>query len=243
VPEHGNARGMGSAGAKEIVGPDETVPRAAAGSGPDPRGPYGVILRRMWERPDWRALSFHARALFVYLRTCPAGGLLGVFRFHPDDAADDLGIPAAAVGPALDELDRDGWIERSGRWLFVIDSFSSTPGMSLRNPKHEVAVRRALSLVPKGLAASWERVYVPNGYGNANPIANPIPNPDQNADGMADGMADHGDVDGRTLKDVNTGGKPATEHDRPMIEIPMMVRQPHRARRDVIEIPLTRTKS
>jgi hypothetical protein len=216
VTRNGNARDLPAAGAKEIVGPDQTVPRAAAGSGPDPRGPYGVILRRTWERADWRALSFHARALFLYLRTCPVGGLLGIFRFHPDDAVDDFGFPADAVAPALDELAREGWIRREGRWIWVIDSFATTPGVKLTNRNHRAAVQKALALVPKGLAHAWTRT---EGFDPiADDIRDLIPDPigDPIANGNADRIADHGDGDGdgRPLSDLNAGETTATARQR-----------------------------
>lgn len=122
-------------------------------------GPYGVIHRRLWGRPDFRALTFEARALFCYLRTCPAGGLVGIFRFHTDDAVEDLGMPAKKVGTALDELERCSFIRTNGRWLWVIDALETTPGVTLKNGKHCTAVMKALREVPAALAEVFADVY------------------------------------------------------------------------------------
>ena len=184
-----------------VAGPSSRAPR-------DLRGPYGVIYRRLWERPDFVALSFEAHALFVYLRTCPAGELLGIFRFHADDAVDHLRIPRERVEPTLRELENNAFIQRHGRWVWVVDSFESTPQMSVANPNHHPAIRKALDRVPPVLADRWCRLY---GFDLiSDPIPGAIPDPirDGRADGLREGMPDHVDRhrDGETDTDTDDNG-------------------------------------
>jgi hypothetical protein len=185
----------------------------------------------MWERSDWRAMSYHARSLFCYLRTCPVGGQLGIFRFHTDDATDDLGIPSEAVAPALTELEEHGWIVREGRWVWVVDSFATTPGMSLKNQNHRTAVRKALLQVPNGLATAWARAYGLDGYPipTRDPIVDPIPN------GITDAHTNHGDGDGHEDADADTDGNKHTHNGYAVDAALTVKRQPVLARtNDVI---------
>jgi hypothetical protein len=123
----------------------------------DGRGPYGAIYRKSWERQDFRMLSYDARALLCYLRTCPAGSLIGIFRFHPDFAHADLGIPADRIEPALRELEESGFIQRHELWLWIVDAVAATPNVSLQNEKHRIAVVKALQQVDDVLAQKFRR--------------------------------------------------------------------------------------
>jgi hypothetical protein len=165
------------------------------GIDPDPRGHYGVIYRRTWTRPDFKALSFNARAVYVYLRTAPTGSLLGILRVHPADIEDDLGLAADLAARALDELERTGWIQREERWLLINDAFATTPGIVLRNPNHHATIRRALAQVPNTLATEWKRL---NRFEPRDPISDQIGDPigEPIPDGNGEPMGDHGYVNG-----------------------------------------------
>jgi hypothetical protein len=181
----------------------------------DRRGPYGVIYRRLWSRADFRGLSFEARALYCDLRTCPAGGLVGIFRFHPDDAHEDLGMGQDAIGRALDELEQGGeWIRRDGRWLWIVNAFATTPNVTLSNEKHAVAVEKALVQVSSRLADEFRCVYYsPDRLSDSYPDS---PS-DSHARAHPDGYLNHvdvngdGDADGRIHKEE---GKESDAVDR-----------------------------
>lgn len=148
-----------------------------------------MIYRRLWGRPDFRSLTFEAKALYCYLRTCPAGGLVGIFRFHPDDAHEDLGMPHAATERALEELEAGGWIRRERRELWIIDAVATTPGISLANPKHRVAIEKALVQVSPVLAEAFRALY------GCLPDTQAQTHPDSQPDAYAEGYPNHVDVD------------------------------------------------
>ena len=154
------------------------------------RAPFGTISRPLWIRPDFKALTDPpwTRALYVYLKTCPPGDTCaGVFPFHAADAHEDLGVPMAEVEPALCALEDGGFIRRDGRYVWIIDYVTTNPGISLANPKHLIAIKRALSGAPPGLAAEFYRLHklppdtlsdtLPDTQANAyaNPVSVSVP--------------------------------------------------------------------
>jgi hypothetical protein len=121
--------------------------------------PYGVIHRGLWERPDFAAMPFGARALFPYLRTCPQGGLIGVFRLHDADVVEHLGMPAKQVPAALRDLEEHAFIVRLGKWVWIPDALTTAPGMSPANRNHRRAVEKALQQVPPPLIARFRALH------------------------------------------------------------------------------------
>jgi hypothetical protein len=107
-------------------------------------------------------MSFNARALFVYLRTCPESGLTGIFRLHLEDVVDELGLAAEDIEPALKELDENAFIVRDvalPRWLWLPGAFSDAPGIFAANPNHRRAAEKWLLRVPPGLAQLFRKTY------------------------------------------------------------------------------------
>lgn len=164
--------------------PGSAASASDAASDPDPRGPYGVVYRRLWHRSDFRALTFEAKAVYLYAKTCAAGGLVGIFTLRPEDVRDDLGLGPKLAERALRELEAAGFIRRHRAWVWIVDALATTPGISTSNRNHVIAAQKALAHVPDNLADACRNLYGLNG-GGAIPIEDPI------ADPMPDGMPDH----------------------------------------------------
>jgi hypothetical protein len=140
----------------------------------DGRGPYGVLHRRLWHRADFRALSFEAKAVYCYARTCPAGGLVGIFPLRPEDIRDELGLGVRRAGRALAELEAAGFIRRLRHWVWLLSAFADTPGMRSENPKHRTAALRAVANVPDELAFAFRNLYGFNTDAQTETGTNPI---------------------------------------------------------------------
>jgi hypothetical protein len=125
----------------------------------DVRGPYGVLHRRLWHRADFRALSFEAKAVYCYARTCPAGGLVGIFPLRPEDIRDELGLGARRAKRALAELEAAGFIQRVRNWVWLVSAFEDTPGIRRENAKHRTAALKAVAHVPDELAFAFRNLY------------------------------------------------------------------------------------
>lgn len=157
---------------------------STADTAPDVRGSYGVIYRRLWHRSDFRALSFEAKSVYMYAKTCPAGGLVGIFPLRPEDVRDDLGLGLRLAERALRELEAAGFIRRERAWVWIVDALATTPGISTSNQNHTIAAQKALAHVPDNLAEECRNLYRLNDPGPI-PIGHPI------ADPIRDGMSDH----------------------------------------------------
>jgi hypothetical protein len=160
----------GDAGARDGIEADGKVAQP-----PDDRGPYGVIYRRLFHRPDFRALSFEAKVVYMYARCCPAGGLVGILPLRPEDVHDDIGMGVRKAERGLRELEAAGFLQRERNWIWIVDSLASTPGIRTSNPKHRTAIHKALAHVPENLAFKCRNLY---GLNDPTPIPNAIPNAD-----------------------------------------------------------------
>jgi len=146
------------------------------------RPPFGMIDRTIWDDPRFLSLSYSARGLLIYLKTCPAGaGMTGIFTVRPQEVREHLGLSKKATDKALRDLEAAAWIKTEGRFVWVIDQMRSAPSISMKNPKHRVAAERALSLVPHlKLAREFRDHYGLNdgdGMGIPYPIGNPMAYP------------------------------------------------------------------
>jgi hypothetical protein len=174
-----NARGQATAGAKDDEA-NETLSRGTTAPGPDDlaegvrlKRPFGAIPRDLWQRSDFKGMSFEARALYCYLRTCPEGGLTGIFRLYPEDVEGELGLAVKALSFALDELDGEGFIIRDvalPRWVWIPGAFADAPGIFAANPNHRRAAEKWLLRVPP----SWAKAFRETHF---KPFLDPIPEP------------------------------------------------------------------
>jgi len=142
------------------------------------RAPFGMIDRTTWDDPRFLSLSYSARVLLIYLKTCPAGaGITGIFTLRHQEVREHLGLSKKKTDEALRNLEDATWIRTEGRFVWVIDQMGSAPSISMKNPKHRVAAERALSLVPHlNLAREFRNYYGLNdgdGMGIPYPIGYP----------------------------------------------------------------------
>lgn len=52
---------------------------------------YVRVNRRLWNEPDFRGLSDHAKILWTYITTSPHGNMIGLFVLRPGYTKEDLG--------------------------------------------------------------------------------------------------------------------------------------------------------
>jgi len=160
--------------------------------------PYGTIPRMLWERSDFAALSFEAKALYTYLRTAPQGRALGAFKLHLADVFEHLGLPEQPAARALAELQENGFVQSFPRsWIWVIDTLTSNTPMTPTNRNHRDAVAKGILEVPNDVAHAIRCAY-PEWFGD--PIAHAIPH------GLRDGTAKPPTDPMRDQEDVNGAG-------------------------------------
>ena len=82
---------------------------------------YGKVYTAFWQDPSIRAMPEDARALALYLLTCPHANSIGLFRAPDAYVADDMQWPIERVSKGFRDLSESGFIVRENGtgWLAI----------------------------------------------------------------------------------------------------------------------------
>ena len=132
------------------------------------KGIYRAFYVSLWDALDFLALPSPARMVLVYLRTSPLSNLPCIYRFYGEAIETHTGLEAALITRALELLSAGGWIEIESGIVWVRNALKYDPSISLKNPKHVEAIRKAISSLPKlqivanFCAYLWDTLTVPD---------------------------------------------------------------------------------
>lgn len=115
------------------------------------RGEYRAIRRVLLDGPDFQKLSERARWIFVALKLNL--GPSGIDVFYPDALAAQLtaqtGASTRAIGDAMGELERAGWIAREANVLWLIGHLDNDPHVKASDSKHRKSIVRHVGGLPR----------------------------------------------------------------------------------------------
>jgi hypothetical protein len=113
---------------------------------------YGKVFSRIWESPDFRALSEDGRTLALYLLTCQHGTIAGLFRVPDGYASEDLQWGSERVSEGFRNLAENGFATRCEvtKWVWITKYLQHNPP---ENPNQGKAIRRVVEMVPA--ACCW----------------------------------------------------------------------------------------
>lgn len=116
---------------------------------------YGKVHTSFWSSATTRSLSEDARALALYLLTCPHGTIAGVFRLPDGYACEDLQWGAERVQKGFAELLSKGFANRceTTKWVWVTKHLEWNPP---ENPNQRKAVAKIATQVPAECAWNLE---------------------------------------------------------------------------------------
>lgn len=108
---------------------------------------YGKVHTSFWSSSDMRSLSEDARALALYLLTCPHGTIAGVFRLPDGYACEDLQWGSERVSEGFSELLAKGFANRceTTKWVWIFKHFEWN---SPENPNQKKAAAKVAMSVP-----------------------------------------------------------------------------------------------
>src|SRR5437867_6908891 len=94
----------------------QKTPRPSRG-----QGRYRKLYPRIWSNPAFRQLSEGERLVALYVLTGLQSNRIGLFRFSPGAAAEDLGVSTTSLRRRLNSvLDAFGWqFDESTRVLWI----------------------------------------------------------------------------------------------------------------------------
>jgi hypothetical protein len=115
------------------------------------RGQYRGIRRVLLDGPDFQMLGPAARWVFVAMKINL--GPCGIEVEYPDALvarlASQTGHDIPTIIAALDELERDGWIQREANVVWVVGQLEHDPALKASNPKHVASVRDHIKGLPR----------------------------------------------------------------------------------------------
>jgi hypothetical protein len=113
---------------------------------------YGKVFSRIWESPNFRALSEDGRTLALYLLTCQHGTIAGLFRVPDGYASEDLQWSSERVAEGFGNLEANGFATRCDvtKWVWITKYLQHNPP---ENPNQGKAIRRVVEMVPA--ACRW----------------------------------------------------------------------------------------
>jgi hypothetical protein len=101
--------------------------------------------------PDFQMLGPAARWVFVAMKINL--GPCGIEVEYPDALvarlASQTGHDIPTIIAALDELERDGWIQREANVVWVVGQLEHDPALKASNPKHVASVRDHIKGLPR----------------------------------------------------------------------------------------------
>lgn len=156
---------------------------------------YGKVHMAFWSDPSIRGMSEDARALALYLLTCPHGNLLGLFRLPIAYAADDLQWASERVSKGFTELFGKGFCRRdsSTDWLVILKFLRWNPVenanvaisaerlfVSIPECEPKYLCAQAILLNPKHFSEPFRKGIetVSKQYRTPEPLPEPLPEPE-----------------------------------------------------------------
>lgn len=112
------------------------------------RGIYRGIYSSLFDDPDYQRLSPPAKLVLLTARQCSQAGPAAIFRYYPTTLAQQTGYALKVVRSALEELAHANWIRYDDAVLWVRNGLRHDPAMRLADPKHHLAVARAIEALP-----------------------------------------------------------------------------------------------
>lgn len=118
---------------------------------------YGKVFSRIWESPDFRALTEDGRTLALYLLTCQHGTIAGVFRVPDGYASEDLQWTAERVSEGFRNLTAKGFATRCEvtKWVWITNFLAWNPP---ENPNQRKAAAKVAAGVPDSCV--WKAVFL-----------------------------------------------------------------------------------
>lgn len=113
------------------------------------RGLFRGLFSVIFEDPDYQRLTPHARLVLLTARLCCQAGPAAIFRYYLEVLARQTGLTPKAVEAALQELEREHWIERDGPVMWVRNGLRYDPYLRLSDGKHRKAIERHLEALPR----------------------------------------------------------------------------------------------
>lgn len=113
------------------------------------RGLYRGIYSALLDHPDYQTLSSPARLTLLTLRLCTQNTVASIFRYYASVLQTQTGLPLPTLETTLAELAAEGWIEREGVVVWIRNGLRYDPNIRLADPKHEIAVSRAIAALPR----------------------------------------------------------------------------------------------
>ena len=118
---------------------------------------YGKVFSSFWTSQTIRTLSEDARAMAIYLITCPHGTISGAFRLPDGYVCDDLQWSSERVNLTLIELLHKGFCNRceTTKWLWINKHFDWNKP---ENPNQFKSAAKIVELIPD--ECSWKLEYM-----------------------------------------------------------------------------------
>ncbi len=113
------------------------------------RGVNRSLYAGIFDHPEFQALPAQARHVLLTTRLCAQAGPGAIFTCYPEVLARQAGLPPRQIERALTALEAAGWIQREGLIVWVVNGLRYDPSMHLSDPKHQKAVARAVSALPR----------------------------------------------------------------------------------------------
>lgn len=153
------------------------------------RGEYSALFRALLDGPDFRRLSAEARWCLVALKMSLPHWGIGVIDAAAHVLASKTGLSSEACAVALEELERERWIEREAQVVWLVRGLEFEPHVSADNPNHVKGLLKTLAGLPR-LAivvrfrshyASWSIAPVPSGSMLSQDVPDAVPGADATA--------------------------------------------------------------
>lgn len=143
------------------------------------RGVYRSIYTSLWDDPEFLELSSQERLVLIYLRTSPLSNIPCIYRFYREAISDHTGLEYSLCDSLLNSLSHRGWIEVEKGIVWVRNALKYDPAISLKNPKHVEAIRKAIMGLPKLQIiinfCTYYKLEIPYRIGTREGITNPMP--------------------------------------------------------------------
>jgi hypothetical protein len=133
------------------------------------RGAHRSIYAAIVDDAEFQELSSDARLLFFILKL--SLGVSGIDVIYSSTLIEKIGKTQRAVDAALKQLRDNDWIRTEKNVIWLRNGLRFEPSISLKNPKHIVAIQKHLRALPRlALVSEFARYYgIPMGIGIDTP--------------------------------------------------------------------------